>query len=526
MIQISTSDTTWERFVAQIHEFLKADLIQLTLDGLPVSGFRAPDSKCLWIRDHSEITRGARYLFPDLKSAVEAFSASQWGSGRVFDNVTTTPETKTGERENWEKWVRVQVEADVEFRFVKAGYIAWQSSGDDEWMERMLPHFDRALRYCMTHPWRWDAEHQLVKRPYTIDTWDFDYTAGRAPWLNFDITEHTFWGIFHGDNSGMVESCGLLAAMYAYTGDDAQAAYWSDAAAGIRDRANKLLFNGRFYTHFHKLTPVTIDGVDEAEQLSLSNPAAANRGMATHDIAVAVIREYQKRRTETGVFAEWWGVHPFFPDGSFGDEKLVGGAYINGGIFPMCGAELALSAFEHGFETYGVEQLRRYSEMIFKTGETFLWYFPDGSPSTEETSTSPDATPTDGWGSSAMLLAFTEGLAGVKDYGRLFSHVRLAPRWLAAGQDRASIALGYEASSAQFGYDFSHDAAQKQITIDIRTAEGLVDLHVLLPEGTKPVALTVDGEEASFRAETVETSSYADASLMVQESAKIVVTYA
>jgi len=525
MITIQTPDTTWGRLAAQIHEFLKADIIYLTLDGKPVSGFRSPDSKCLWIRDHQEITRGARYLFPDLKSTVDAFAATQTIDGRIFDNVTTTPETKTGERENWEKWVRVQVEADVEYRFVKAAYIAWQSTGDDAWMEKLLSQLDKSLRYCMTHPWRWDETHQLVKRAYTIDTWDFDYTAGRAPWLNFDITEHTFWGIFHGDNSGMVESSRMLAAMFAYTGDDETAAYWLDVADGITDRANKLLFNGRFYTHFHKLVPVTIPGVDEAEQLSLSNPMAIVRGMATHDIAVAVIQEYQRREAETGVFAPWWSIHPPFPDGIFGDEKIIGGAYINGGIFPMSGGELAIAAFEHGFERYGVEQILKYANIVFTTGETYLWYFPDGSPSTEETSTSPDAMPTDGWGSSAMLLACTEGLAGVKDLGRLFSHVRLAPRWLAADQDDAEIKLGYDASGATFGYVFNHTPEGREITIDISAESSLVDLHVLLPKGTHPHAVEIDGEAVSFTHSSIRQSSYVDASLMVQDSATIRITY-
>lgn len=525
MIQIQTPDTSWGRLVGQIHDFLKADLIHLTLDGRPVSGFRSPDSKCLWIRDHQDITRGARYFFPDLKSTVEAFAVTQTIDGRIFDNVTTTPETKTGERENWEKWIRVQVEADVEYRFVKAAYIAWQSTGDDAWMERMIPHMDKALRYCMNHLWRWDEQHQLVKRAYTIDTWDFDYTAGRAPWLNFDITEHTFWGIFHGDNSGMVESSRMLAAMYAYIGNDEQAAYWQEVADGIRERANKLLFNGRFYTHFYKLVPVTVPGVDEAEQLSLSNPMAIVRGMATHDIAVAVIREYQRRADETGVFAPWWGIHPPFPDGSFGDEKLIGGAYINGGIFPMSGAELALGAFEHGFETYGVEQLRKYQQIVFETGQTFLWYFPDGSPSTEETSTSPDALPTDGWGSSAMLMAFTEGLAGIKDLGRLFSHVRLSPRWLAAEQDDADITLGYEASGATIGYTFNHTPEGREITVDIRANDSLVDLHLLLPEGARPHAVEIDGQSVPFVHVTVQHSSYVDASFMVEDAASVRVTY-
>ena len=255
----------------------------------------------------------------------------------------------------------------------------------------------------MTHPLRWDKQHGLIKRPYTIDTWDFDYTAGKSRWLNFQITDETFWGIFHGDNSGFYEAVRLLSRLYFEIGKNEPAQKWEQVAAEYRTKANDLLFNGRFYTHFHKLTPVTIAGVDEAEQLCLSSAMAINRGMATHKIAIAILKEYQKRAEKTGAFAEWFGIDPPFPDGIFGDEKLVAGAYINGGIFPLVGGELAKAAFEHGWENYGLQQLEKYRAMIAERGETYLWYFPDGTPASIETSTSPDAMPTDGWGSSARF---------------------------------------------------------------------------------------------------------------------------
>ena len=83
--------------------------------------------------------RAFRYFEPDLTSAVQHFADTQAANGRVFDYVTTFPEKPPCERENWTKYVRVPVEADVEYRFVKAAYLAWQASGDDEWMRRLLP---------------------------------------------------------------------------------------------------------------------------------------------------------------------------------------------------------------------------------------------------------------------------------------------------------------------------------------------------------------------------------------------------
>ncbi len=518
-----TDNGEWSSFPDQIFDFIKHDLISLTADGKKVTGFRSPDSQCLWIRDHAEMMRAGRYLLNDIKSAVECFANAQHQNGRIYDNVTTIPEIRTGERENWEKWVRVPVESDVEYRFVKAVYLAWQANGDLNWMRRLLDSAEKALNYTMNHPWRWDEKHQLVKRPYTIDTWDFDYTAGRAPWLNFDITEDTYWGISHGDNSGFYEAALLLARMYRHAGSDRNAVRWIRIARDLKQKANEILFNGRFYTHFHKLTKVSIDGVDESEQLSLSNPMAINRGMATHEIAVAIIKEYQQRKSKGNTFAEWFSIDPPFPDGIFGDDKLVGGAYINGGIFPLAGGELALAAFENGFEEYGVEILRQYKQMIEETGETYLWYFPDGTPSTVETSTSPDALPTDGWGSSAMLYGFIEGLCGIKDVSHSFNEVLLSPRWLSAGQKEAKVHLSYPASSATFGYEYNYEEKQKRIHLMIMGSESMVQLHLLIPPDRQLDHLEIDGKAMSGKEITIQTSRYVDVDFEVKNQTEVIV---
>ena len=525
MLEIETSSGEWEPFCRLILDFLAADTIQLCVDGKNVRGFRSPDSPALWIRDHSDMLRGGKYFVDDVRSAVEAFASAQMASGRIHDYVSAVPEKPPCERENWEKWVRVPVEADVEYRFVKGAYLAWQATGDDAWMNGVLPACERALTYMTTHPWRWDEEHGLVKRPYTIDTWDFDYTAGRAPWLNFQITDDTYWGIMHGDNSGLFESAMLLARMYEASGRPDDAERWRRLAGEVRERANALLFNGRFYTHFFKLSPVAIEGVDEADQLSLSNPMAINRGMATREMAVAVVEEYIRRGEMSAAFAPWFSIDPPFPDGIFGDEKLVGGAYINGGIFPLVGGELARAALEHGFERYGCDILRQYARMIRESGEAYLWYFPDGTPSTVETSTSPEALPTDGWGSSAMLYALVEGLCGIEDLSRSFRLVRCAPRWAAAGEEDASVRVGYAASGASLGYRYAHRPEERHIEMTIEGDAETVKLHVLMPDACRVESVERDGRPAAFSAEVVRNSAYADLDIDLEQKTTVRIHY-
>ena len=516
---LKTGKVEFDDFIPRVRSFLEQDSLDLIIDGKRIRGYRTPDTKSIWIRDYSDMLRGVKYFEKDLKSAIDHFAETQADNGRIFDYFTTFPEKLPCERENWVKYVRVPVESDVEYRFVKAAFLAWQATGDDQWMESLLPKMDKALRYVLTNPWYWDYERELVKRPYTIDTWDFAYTAGAHDWLQFQITDETFWGVMHGDNSGYYEAFQIMASLHAYFRNKKLSRSWRDRALALRSRMNQFCWNGNFYTHFKKITPVIIPDVDESAQLSLSNPMDINRGAATHEMAVSIIQEYLRRREQTGAFAEWFSIDPPFPDGIFGDKKLKKGAYVNGGIMPLVGGELARAAFEHGFEAYGVDILKRYSEMISKTGETYLWYFPDGTPSTSKTSTSPEATPTDGWGSSAMLYGLLEGLAGVEDRHKLFQKVRVSPRWLAAEVDRAEIQVGYCSSESAFGYTFEHKGSH--LLLEVSSPYSEVEFHVLLPENSRAESVSVDHKNVECLNLRVENSGYADFKTQIKKEASV-----
>jgi len=507
-IHIKTGKKEFDEFYPLIRSFLQQARIEMVIDGEKITGYRTPDTNSLWIRDFSGMLRAVKYFETDLKSAVQHFADTQSKSGRIFDYVTVFPERLPYEKENWTKYVRVPVEADVEYRFIKAVFLAWQADGDDRWLEQIYPSMEKALFYVLRHPWRWDQKHGLVKRAYTIDTWDFAYTAGGHDWLQFQINGRTFWGVMHGDNSGYYEAFSIMAFINRYFGRDKQADKWEERARKIKKNMNELCWNGEFYTHFVKLTPVKIKGVDEEKQLSLSNPMDMNRGAADHEKAVSIINEYLKRRRQTSAFAEWFSIDPPFPDGVFGDKKLKAGAYVNGGIMPLVGGELSKAAFENGFERYGVDILKRYFDMISSTGESYLWYFPDGSPSTKEASTSPEASSSDAWGSSAMLYAFIEGLCGIGDRSKLFNSLQISPRWAAAGVDKAVVRASYAASGKSVGYTYTQ--GKDRISMDVLCAGGEVFFHVLLPEKRKIKAVEADGHVLDYKETTVEKSLYAD----------------
>ena len=491
---IKTGRPEFDNLIPLVKGFLEKDVLDLEIDGQRIRGYRSPDSRAVWIRDYSDMIRGFRYFESDLKSTVQHFADTQSANGRIFDYFTTFPEKLPCEKENWTKYVRVPVEADVEYRFIKAAWLSWQASGDDDFIRKLIPNFERALSYIMTG-WYWDKEKFLIKRPYTIDTWDFSYTAGRHQWLNFRIDDDTFWGYMHGDNSGYYEAFRIMGFLYDYFGEKSNSEKWNERAVMIRNSLNNHCWNGSYYTHFVKITPLIIPGVDEDSQLSLSNPMDINRGVTTSVMARSILSEYRKRKAESGAFAEWFSIDPPFPAGIFGDEKLIEGAYCNGGIMPLVGGELAMASFENGFEKEGVEILRQYYEMISSSNESYLWYFPDGTPSSVETSTSPEATPADGWGSSAMLWALIEGLAGVKDKMKGFRSVTLTPRWEAAGVKKADVLIKYKTSGAFVKYSYSQTGSLLEFEME-GTAENC-DMNFFIPGGKKVVRYSVNGHVIS-----------------------------
>jgi len=152
---VRTGRREFDELCPLVASFLERDILDFRIDGQSIRGYRTPDARSVWIRDHADMMRGFRHFEPDVTSAVQHFAETQAESGRIFDYFTTFPERPPSERENWTKYVRVPVESDVEYRFVKAAWLAWQASGDDAWIRRMLPKMERALGYVLSHPWYW-----------------------------------------------------------------------------------------------------------------------------------------------------------------------------------------------------------------------------------------------------------------------------------------------------------------------------------------------------------------------------------
>ncbi|GIV88725.1 MAG: hypothetical protein KatS3mg055_1243 [Chloroflexus sp.] len=510
---LRTGIDSYDRLYPTVRRFMAADRLSYQLDGQEVVGYRSPDSPLLWLRDHYYQNRAFRYFETDLRSLPEAFARAQAPDGSLPDFVA---------RPEWAiPAFRTPVEADVEYLFVQLIYETWQVTGDTEWMLRMLPAAQRAIDYTLRDPLRWEPTLGLVKRPFTIDTWDYEYgpamvnpntgELGPRHWID----EQTRWGIFHGDNTGLAAALNALALMEEAAGQADLAAVRRTIAADLMTRLNALSWNGRFYTHHVKLIPYDVPGVDEAEQLSLSNAIALNRGILTETQGRAIVAEYLRRLNDPRriAFAEWYSIDPPFPVGAFDMNGRLGerpGEYVNGGIMPLVGGELARGAFRYGYEAYGFNILQRYINLIERTGASYLWYYPTGgiAPANE-------FLPTDGWGASAMLGAFIEGATGIEDQHTSFTTVTISPRWPADPVytiHDVYVVARYAAGDGYVAYRWqltpATDNQPSQINL---TATGNGDsfrLRLLVPAGMTPQTVHLNGAPIPLQIEQIGSSRY------------------
>ncbi len=403
---------------------------------------------------------------------------------------------------------RMPVTADVEYLVVEGVYYVWQSTGDTTFVKKWLPALEKGLMYSMTDPVRWSKKYQLIKRAYTLDTWDFqqipvpkDELAQKGYDLQdvlFNVNEDTPKGIMHGDNSGLYAACRQLALLHTALGNETDSKVWNHYAEIIRLRTNEVCWNGKFYKHFAiEDEPPAYNTMDQENTLGLSNTYDINRGLPTEEMAESIIQTYYNLIEETRgeSFAEWFGVYPP-AEPYFGTH--IAGDYMNGGVITVVAGELAKAALQHGFEDYGIDIINRLIEITENNnGDLPCVFLPDG--------TKGRGVP-DIWGQAAVASALIEGLAGVVDDGTGFDHVTLSPRWSYTDRRNLKVNVVYGPSGKSISYDYIKK--DNEIIVDIHSKSSIVDCHILLPKGIDSASATSNGKSVSSNIEKIRESYY------------------
>ena len=400
-----------------------------------------------WVRDHIHVMKGYQYWEQDITSFLDELIRIQHPEGFYYEIIGNAAHDHQGfvkpkhflrEDDKDLCWIRLEMEADVEYLMVEAAHRIWQATGDSEAMKGRLPSLERALEYDFTDPTRWNAEHGALMRTFSIDTWDFTYGISDH---NRKIEPGLPMGIMHGDNSGLYRACLQLAEMLRAAGNNERAEFWEKRGEELRERVNKLCFNGTFYTHQILLQPVDT-GIREEDILSLSNAYDINRGLPTHDMAIKIIDEYQRRREamQDTYFAEWFSINPPYP--KFGPYEAD--HYINGGVCGFIAGELAKAAFHHGREAYAADILNRVDQIVARDGAIRFHY--------DRTGKDIGGGPA-GWSAAAVMSAMVEGLAGIRDEATLFRRLPWRPG-LPRGHLEGCVCLKYGPSGACVALDY------------------------------------------------------------------------
>ena len=496
---LTTGDPTWGDFLHLLRNTINDERSLVFVDGRKMMVNKN------WIRDHVHVLKAMRHWEYDYAGYVDFTLRHQRADGCILELVKqaddrhwryAAPESRKFFPDDNLAMCRLDIEADVEYLLVEGATYCYRISGDDAWLARALPRLEKAIDYVTSDPKRWDARHGLVKRGYTIDTWDFTYEPASV--TNRTLTAATPQAIMHGDNSGVYQAMAQLAWLNGRLGRTAKAAAWRARADALKAAMYKHLWNGRFF--FHQL-PLNVPPVDahERERLSLSAAYDMNRGLMPVADCRRTIEEFRRRRQTTDCFAEWFTVDPPY---DFTFARHPRGDYVNGGVCLFTAGELAKAALENGYEAYGWDILVRVKEMAARDGTLYFLY-----DRTTATSINAALGPS-AWGAASVLSAFDEALAGVRDAGVRYDAIRFSPRWPVTGLDEVRYFTGYEAADAVV--DVRYVRRANGLRYLVRAPAKALAAHILLPSGAAAREVWLNGAPRAFEATAVGDSRYVD----------------
>jgi hypothetical protein len=478
---IETGDADFDTLYPTTRDLMRLGRREYRFDDGPFVGYIAGDTMHfdgIWLRDFIHGLPAFQHWETRMQCGLDRFFARQRGDGMLPDGIERDGRT----------W-RVELESDVEYIAVLGVWQAWRATGDDPWLEKILPKCEKALEFIRSSRAHWDAGHRLVKRQHSCDTWDFDADG-------FGDSGQQRHVVATCDQSGYYLAYRAMSAMHAALENESRASFWSEEAEACRTNASALLWDGVKFQHHHHLDPIEHGDFDESDQLAMGNTWAMTRGLAGVEQAQSIIAEYQRRQAATGDAYPWWSLQPGYPDHLNYWQALVcrQGGYANGGLMPWVGGELCRAAFRFGAAGYGVELLRQYTDHLRRTGGAQVWYWPDGQAGFR----TPNEVGYAGWGMAPWLQALTEGLAGVTSEAPLLREVEITPRWPAADIDRARVTVHLAASNAYVAYDYRVDAGNRTIRIALTGSGNSIALSIPPPQGWRVKTIACDDNPMPF----------------------------
>ena len=495
---LTTEDSKMGLFIKGLRDIITNNRRMLLING------KAIVCNHNWIRDQAFIMQGFKHWEYDLHTYLDFIIAHQHEKGFYYELVKQLDDVHWSfvDEECYMKFpedhvalVRLELEADVEYLMVYSVWQVYQVEGDLEYIAGILPSLEKAIDYMTSDEKRWDPDHGLVKRPFTIDTWDFtnDYSSQCDRRVYLDKMS-----IMHGDNSGVYAAMKILAYFNRKLDREEQAISWENRAEALKQNMMKYLWNGNFFMHQLHLNH---DGVDnlENQRLSLSNSYDINRGVTTMEESRKIIEEYMRRRETTDAFAEWFSIDPPYAP-SF--MKYEPGHYVNGSISPFTAGALALAAFNNGYEAYGYDILCRLQQIFEKTGSIRFLY------SRKDYLNGEDASGPSAWGAGDILRAIDEGFAGLVDLDCQYRILGFSPKFPVSPHKQIRYVTGYEKCGVLV--DVRYQRSEEGILYQLNTPSEEIHAHILLPENAAVSRVLINSQAIEPVLKQIYGSTYLD----------------
>ena len=478
-------------FFRWLRESLEGSLDQALYGGKWIAGDKAADNSPMNLAYPRFRLDSTVYLddADTLKGHIDLVYAHQKPDGSLYDHIYGDGHP------GWagERMIRSMM-ADLETGLIINAHQVWMATADTDWVRGLMEPMLRGWRYATTSPDLWSEEYGLIKKPHTADEWDAQIGDGSC-----FRNESSKYAVACCDAVRLPKAADALAAMLAALGRRDEAASLREFARDARRRATAILWDGSKYRHHQHVDPMDHGDFDEDAQLVMSNTWACNDGLASHEQAVAIIEEYERRLEQTGDRYPWWSLQPPYPEGWF--PKYPPGVYMNGGLYPWVGSQLCRACFGHGFAERGWRLFREFWEQVKSDhGACPTWYTLDG----RAAANTPWTTNYDAWGIASWGQAAIEAIVGVVPLSPAFESCRCAPEWAAGGIEQARACIAMPASHSYFAYEYERvdDGLQfrftgsgKSVELDLPAA-AVPDLQEVTLND-KPVAASKESKDGA-----------------------------
>jgi len=408
-------------------------------------------------RDTATDLTMARYYYgvATLRSVVEEFLRLQYPDGSI--SATVAPDYKVD---------KATVVSDEETSVIVAAIESFDALPDPAWLKQMLrgqslvERLNRAMTWTLST--RRDPTTRLIKRAHTTDWGDIKWEPNSNP---THIAPGDQWTVSIYDQSIAYAAQRGLARLNAAAGRDNDRARWEGEANELRAATNAALWlgepaRGYYRIHLH-LAPNTvdheIDGLDEADVITIGNAAAVYYGLAEPDKVPRILAALERARIAADAPKPGLTLNPPYP--AWYQVQMDERMYQNGALWDWWAGRQISAEFWSGYWRIAREHLLQVArDWATHPGQVREWE----SPWLRRTGLDQAYA-----GAAAVIgQAVIEGLFGVDISGR---EVRLTPRLSDA---RGGVRV-YEPATdvyAAYEYQVSNDRATIQYGSNSPTA--------------------------------------------------------